>query len=43
MVAETVEAHTLKDCGHFIPEEAPGAVVKHILGMTARTMRGNKK
>ena len=43
MVAETVEAHTLKDCGHFIPEEAPAAVVKHILGMTARTMRGSKK
>jgi hypothetical protein len=42
MVAETVDAHTLKDCGHFIPEEAP-VVVKHILGMTARTMRGSKK
>jgi hypothetical protein len=43
MVAETVEAHTLNDCGHFIPEEAPADVVKHILGMTVRTMRGNKK
>jgi pimeloyl-ACP methyl ester carboxylesterase len=43
MVAESVEDHTLKDCGHFIPEEAPVAVVEHILGMTARTMRGNKK
>jgi hypothetical protein len=42
MVAETVEAHMFKDCGHSIPEEAPVAVVKHILGMTARTMRGSK-
>jgi hypothetical protein len=35
-----MNAALLNDCDHFMPEEAPGVVVKHILGMTARTMRG---
>jgi hypothetical protein len=43
MNAALSPARTLKDCGHFIPEEAPSTVVGHILGVTARTMRGNKK
>jgi hypothetical protein len=38
-----MNAALLNDCGHFMPEEARGVVVTHILGMTARTMRGNKK
>jgi pimeloyl-ACP methyl ester carboxylesterase len=33
MVAQTVEAHTITDCGHFIPEERPEVVVKHVLAM----------
>jgi pimeloyl-ACP methyl ester carboxylesterase len=37
LVAEDVEAHTLADSGHFMPEEQPDAVVKHILAMAAKT------
>jgi pimeloyl-ACP methyl ester carboxylesterase len=37
LVAEHVEAHTRADSGHFMPEEQPDAVVKHILAMAAKT------
>jgi pimeloyl-ACP methyl ester carboxylesterase len=33
MVAQTVEAHTITDCGHFMPEERPEVVVEHVLAM----------
>ena len=36
MVAETVEAHTLADCGHFMPEERPEEITRHILGVAAK-------
>lgn len=36
MVAAHVEAHTLDDCGHFMPEERPDFVVRHILALAAR-------
>ncbi|MGJ9420664.1 alpha/beta fold hydrolase [Massilia sp. CMS3.1] len=36
MVAENVEAHTLPDCGHFMPEEQPNAIVKQVLSMAAK-------
>ena len=36
LVAETVEAHTLSDCGHFMPEERPRDVVRHILAVAAK-------
>jgi pimeloyl-ACP methyl ester carboxylesterase len=36
MVAENVEAHTLTDCGHFMPEERPDVVVNHILSVAAK-------
>jgi len=36
LVAEHVEAHTLSDGGHFLPEELPDVVVKHILSMAAK-------
>ena len=35
-VAEHVEAHTLSDSGHFMPEEQPDAVVKNILALAER-------
>jgi pimeloyl-ACP methyl ester carboxylesterase len=37
MVAENVEAHTLADCGHFMPEERPAFVIEYILAVSART------
>jgi pimeloyl-ACP methyl ester carboxylesterase len=37
MVALHVEASVQFDCGHFLPEEAPDAVIKQILAMAART------
>ena len=37
LVAACVEAHTLSDSGHFIPEEQPDLIVKHILAMVARS------
>ena len=32
-VAENVEALTLSDCGHFVPEERPDVVVDHVLAL----------
>lgn len=40
MVAEQVEAETLPDCGHFIPEERPDVVIQHILRLASRTAGG---
>jgi pimeloyl-ACP methyl ester carboxylesterase len=38
MVAENVEAHTLANCGHFIPEERPQFVVDRILDLRTRAL-----
>ncbi len=38
-VAQNVEAETLPDCGHFLPEEQPDAVVKRVLAMAAKAAR----
>ena len=35
MVAENVDAYTLPDCGHFLPEERPEEVVRQVLAMVA--------
>lgn len=35
MVADNVQAHTLPDCGHFLPEERPEEVVRYVLAMVA--------
>jgi len=35
-VAEDVTAETLADCGHFVPEECPDAVVRHIRSLAAK-------
>lgn len=37
MVAQDVEAHTIADCGHFVPEERPEVVVEHVLAMARRS------
>jgi len=36
-VASNIQTHTLADSGHFMPEERPDAVIKHILAMAAKT------
>jgi pimeloyl-ACP methyl ester carboxylesterase len=38
-VAENVEAVTLFDCGHFVPEERPDEVVQAVLKIVAQTNR----
>ena len=37
LVAENVEVVTLADCGHFLPEERPDAVIKRVLAVAAKT------
>jgi pimeloyl-ACP methyl ester carboxylesterase len=37
-IAETVDAHTVTGCGHFLPEECPATVIEHILAV-AKTIR----
>jgi pimeloyl-ACP methyl ester carboxylesterase len=39
LVAENVEAVTLTDCGHFVPEEAPDAIVQRVLKIVRQTQR----
>jgi pimeloyl-ACP methyl ester carboxylesterase len=39
LVAEHVEVHTLFDSGHFLPEEKPDAIIKHILSMAIKTAK----
>src|SRR5450755_617212 len=34
MVAENVDGGSIADCGHFVPEERPDEIVRHILAMT---------
>ena len=35
-VAEQVTAETLDDCGHFVPEECPDAVIRQIRALAAK-------
>jgi pimeloyl-ACP methyl ester carboxylesterase len=39
MVAENVEGGVIADCGHFVPEERPEEIVRHILAMTNMTKK----
>jgi pimeloyl-ACP methyl ester carboxylesterase len=39
LVAENVEAATLKDCGHFVPEESPDEIVQRVLKIVRQTQR----
>jgi pimeloyl-ACP methyl ester carboxylesterase len=36
MVAENVEGGLIADCGHFVPEERPEEIVRHVLAMTKK-------
>ena len=37
MVVSALEQETIGDCGHFLPEERPEAVVRHVLAMLSKT------
>jgi pimeloyl-ACP methyl ester carboxylesterase len=37
MVAENVEGGVIADCGHFVPEECPEEIVRHVLALTKKT------
>jgi pimeloyl-ACP methyl ester carboxylesterase len=37
MVAENVEGGVIADCGHFVPQERPEEIVRHVLAMTKKT------
>jgi pimeloyl-ACP methyl ester carboxylesterase len=37
LVAEHVEAVTLQDCGHFVPEESPDEIVRRVLTIVRTT------
>jgi pimeloyl-ACP methyl ester carboxylesterase len=39
MVGENVEGRVIADCGHFVPEERPEDIVRHILAMTNMTRK----
>jgi len=39
MVADSVEGHTLADCGHFIPEEQPEQVMDYIRRLAEKAAR----
>jgi pimeloyl-ACP methyl ester carboxylesterase len=39
MVADSVEGHTLADCGHFIPEEQPQQVMTYISRLAEKAAR----
>ncbi|MHB0670791.1 alpha/beta fold hydrolase [Roseomonas mucosa] len=35
-VAESVSTETIEDCGHFVPEERPDVVIRHIWAIAAK-------
>jgi pimeloyl-ACP methyl ester carboxylesterase len=39
MVAENVEGGVIADCGHFVPEERPEEIVRHVLATTKKTKK----
>ena len=41
MVADSVEGHTLADCGHFIPEEQPEEVMRYIRSLAEKAVRSS--
>jgi hypothetical protein len=39
VVADSIEGHTLADCGHFIPEEEPEEVMTYIRRLAEKAAR----
>jgi pimeloyl-ACP methyl ester carboxylesterase len=39
LVAKDVEGEVIADCGHFLPEERPEVVVRHIQALSARAIK----
>ena len=37
MVCENVEGRVIADCGHFVPQERPEEIVRHVLALTKKT------
>ncbi len=36
MVAANVDGGSIADCGHFVPEERPDEILRHVLAMTKK-------
>ena len=36
LVAKDASGETIADCGHFLPEEHPEAVLRHVQALSAR-------
>ena len=39
LVAETIDRHVLKQCGHFVPQECPDEIVRQIIAMTNKAAK----
>jgi pimeloyl-ACP methyl ester carboxylesterase len=42
LVAKNVEGEVVSNCGHFLPEEYPAVVVRHILAMASKRISTSK-
>jgi len=43
LVAKNVEGEVVSNCGHFLPEEYPAVVVRHILAMASKLTSTSKE
>jgi len=43
LVARNVEGEVISNCGHFLPEEYPAVVVRHILAMASKRTSTSKE
>jgi pimeloyl-ACP methyl ester carboxylesterase len=42
LVAKNVEGEVVSNCGHFLPEEDPAVIVRHILAMASNRTSTSK-
>jgi pimeloyl-ACP methyl ester carboxylesterase len=42
MVCENVEGGVIADCGHFVPQERPEEIVRHVLALEKKTKMTKK-